>query len=931
MDPMHRGTDGVFVRVPGGSPVVAPCAEPRPADQDDPPAPRDVWTSLLDGLPGGAALLDDAGIILAANAPLAWKTGLTPAELAGRRIADMFLSDGPALDEALARDAGTPAVAVVAVPPGPGGFADGRDPATPYEVSLGARTRLPGEGWGRLLLCRDPSLSRQAEQRLRDSEQRLSAHLQRTPLAAIEWTVDRRVVRWNPAAERVFGYRREEVDNRDPFPLLVADESREHVDRIWAALVADAGGESSINTNRTKDGRTILCQWYNSALRDKEGRVIGVASLAMDITDRELAERELRVSQKRLATLVQKLPVLVWAMDDSLRPVLWNEHAERITGYAARDIMNDDRWLTKLVPMGEERRRLRLAWRRLGGGDYDDWEVEVACADGVHKRIAWSNIAARCPIPGWRAWGVGVDVTERRRAERALSESERRFRDVFENTGLAGVVIDQEGRVAHVNDALLHLTGWERQDVIGRGWTDRFVPVERRVHVRDELRRAFAGLPLEPRAEAEVLTRSGQRRVIAWTRSALRDRGGGVVAVTGLGIDVTERRHAEHAEAAQRRELERIVRERTAQLEESHRQLAAARRLAALGEISAGIGHDIGNILLPMRCHLDSLGRAILASGTAEDARASDFKGIRAGLEFLDQLGGGLRGLSAQQAPQPCVEAVSLADWWAECEALLARTVADRAALSAEFPADLPCVCLPRHLLLQAVLNVVVNAAEAIVAARRPGGRITLSARPAGESVRVCVEDNGIGMTPDVAERALEPFFTTKRRALSTGMGLALVNGALTQVGGSVEIDSTPGVGTAVTLVMPARPVQPPAAHAPAAAAPMHAPRAAITLRHPRSAALHRAVLSTVGCAVEQMPADAAPPPGATLWIVDADIGRDALLAFLDQSPQRRAVLVGPPEQALEHPRCITVTPTAGFRDLRRLYAFAEPTNGTHP
>lgn len=148
---------------------------------------------------------------------------------------------------------------------------------------------------------------RRAEEALRESEQRLSLHVQQTPLGVIEWNLDFEVVKWNPAAEQIFGYTQEEALNHHAADLIVPDSAKEHVDGVWKALLMQKGGNRSTNENITKDGRTIQCEWYNTPLVDAEGKVIGVASLVQDITKRRLAEEALEENRRELAEINQML------------------------------------------------------------------------------------------------------------------------------------------------------------------------------------------------------------------------------------------------------------------------------------------------------------------------------------------------------------------------------------------------------------------------------------------------------------------------------------------------------------------------------------------------------------------------------------------------------------------------------------------------
>jgi PAS domain S-box-containing protein len=124
------------------------------------------------------------------------------------------------------------------------------------------------------------------ENKLRDSQQRLSMHMQRTPLAVIEWNNNLDITEWNDAAQKIFGYNREEVLGKNGIQLLVPGHLHDRVSKIRDQLQHNDGGLYNVNENITKEGRTILCEWFNTPLVDENGKVIGIASLSQDVTER---------------------------------------------------------------------------------------------------------------------------------------------------------------------------------------------------------------------------------------------------------------------------------------------------------------------------------------------------------------------------------------------------------------------------------------------------------------------------------------------------------------------------------------------------------------------------------------------------------------------------------------------------------------------
>ena len=140
-------------------------------------------------------------------------------------------------------------------------------------------------------------------------EKALATHLQNTPIGAISWDLNFKTVEWNPAAENIFGYNREEVIGKHITELILPEDIKELVEGIFQDMLTGKDGDShSINENITKDGRRIICDWYNTALKDVDGRSIGMASLVNDITERIHTEEALKESEERLKTILSATP-----------------------------------------------------------------------------------------------------------------------------------------------------------------------------------------------------------------------------------------------------------------------------------------------------------------------------------------------------------------------------------------------------------------------------------------------------------------------------------------------------------------------------------------------------------------------------------------------------------------------------------------------
>lgn len=231
-----------------------------------------------------------------------------------------------------------------------------------------------------------------------------------------------------------------------------------------------------------------------------------------------------------------------------------------------------------------------------------------------------------------------------------------------------------------------------------------------------------------------------------------------------------------------------------AELEASQNRLRLAERMAALGTFAAGLGHDMGNLLLPVRARLD-----VLATYTFPKEVREDLDAIGKCAAYLQNLARGLRSLS-KDPQESQLGSTDLHGWVQAAHPFLRHAVHRNIEVRCTVPAGLPLAPLADHCLTQAVLNLVNNASDAIGPCAP--GLIEVSARFDEPWLVLSVSDNGPGMPEEVRARCIEPFFTTKPLTISTGLGLAIVHSLAAKAGGRVDVGSAPGSGTVVSMIM---------------------------------------------------------------------------------------------------------------------------------
>lgn len=417
--------------------------------------------------------------------------------------------------------------------------------------------------------------------------------------------------------------------------------------------------------------------------------------------------------------------------------------------------------------------------------------------------------------------------------------------------------------------------------------------------VHDASARHFA------QAELDVMAALAERTAVCLTKVRLYER------LRGLNLEL----------ARHREQLESLVNERTEALEESHRQLRQSDRLASIGTLTAGLGHDMNNVLFPVRCRLDALNWKSVPR-ELQDVLQS----VAHAVAYLQQLTDGLRlfALDPEDA-EASASLTSMHEWWNQVSPLLTKALPKDVKLVCTIDEDLPLVRVAPHRLTQALLNLVVNAGEAMPA----GGlvRIRADATVDRQIVRIAVSDEGQGMTAQIRSQAFDPFFTTKTRGLSTGLGLSLVHGVVASSRGTIDVETAEGEGTTMTLSFPA------AVRADGAAARGTAGgngQAEVHLADGRLAAWIGNLLRAAGYDV--CPGTNGEPvidaTACTLWVTDAVPERvEAARRFLTLEGRRMMVL-GPRSPDWEHPN---VTVVEDCQELNALRAAIDALSSSAP
>jgi PAS domain S-box-containing protein len=412
---------------------------------------------------------------------------------------------------------------------------------------------------------------------------------------------------------------------------------------------------------------------------------------------------------------------------------------------------------------------------------------------------------------------VGPDDQAFSRAE-ALHESERQFRSLADNMSQLAWIADPGGRIYWYNQRWYSYTGTSHEAMMALGWRSLYHP-DHLQRVESRLRRCFATGSIWE----DTFPLRGKDGLYRWFLSRalpIRDESGNITYWLGTSTDITAQVKAEDALRELNESLELRVAERTRELADINQRLQIeiseraqaeealrhAQKMDAIGQLTGGIAHDFNNMLTGVLGALDLIQRRVAAGRVSEIDRYID--AAMSSANRAASLTHRLLAFARRQSLNP--RPVDVNRMVVSMEELLRRTIGESIELEVDLNSALRLTNTDEHQLENALLNLVINARDAMP----DGGRLLIQTELAhvavlhdslapGDYVRLGVQDTGCGMSGEVIARAFDPFFTTKPIGQGTGLGLSMVYGFINQTGGQVLIDSSEGRGTRVDLYLP--------------------------------------------------------------------------------------------------------------------------------
>jgi PAS domain S-box-containing protein len=627
---------------------------------------------------------------------------------------------------------------------------------------------------------------RRAEDELSEIRERFRV-LAESSLTGIYLTENDRFSYVNPALAKMFGYEVEEIVGRlGSVDLTCPDDRRLVAENMRRRL------EGSVEEMRyefrglRKDGSVFPVEVHGR--RIEHGGKIGVLGTLVDNTERKVAEESLRQSEAFLEEAQRLSHTGSWAFDlASNKYIYTSDESDRIYGFDPEaDPPTREAVFERIHP--EDRSSWKQNFERSLREKVDtSHEYRIVLPDGRVRHIR----AIRRPVLNSagdvvKLVGTSIDITERKVAEEELRASEARFRTFVDHATDAFFLLDEQLKVVDVNRQACEGLGWSREELIG-------------------MHPGGFDVGLDASSIAQLAGRAGAGETITFeTRHRRKDgtvfpveirtgtfKQGGELFHLALARDITERKRAEET-----------LREKDSALQIARTELAHVSRLTTMGELSSSIAHEVSQPLGAMVASA-AAGARWLAAEPPDIAEArSALDNIAADGKRAREVIARIRALAKRQVPR--MELLDINRKILEVLALTEQELRSHdIALRTEFDRTLPRVAGDRVQLQQVLLNLIVNAIEAMSGVRdRPRELTVVSGQDGPKAVKVEVRDSGTGLDPAPADRVFEAFYTTKSEGI--GIGLSISRSIVEAHGGRLSASANEPHGAVFRFSLPA-------------------------------------------------------------------------------------------------------------------------------
>lgn len=634
---------------------------------------------------------------------------------------------------------------------------------------------------------RDVTESKKIEEELKTAKDFAENLLETANTIVVTLDSDARITTFNRFAEKLTGYSKAEVIGRNWIELFVPNGGKEVIPSVFEKALDNMPEVSQYeNPIVIKNGEERLIQWNNNVLRNSDGEITGVLSIGMDVTRQKAAEELLRKSEEKFRVLTENTEDIVISYNIDGIITYINPRVEQY-GYRQEEVIS--RNIIDFVFQEDRDIVLRDFQKTVSTGTEISTQFRIV---GKNNNVYWVEDSARIQYDddGNMSGLIGVirDITERKRAEAAIRESEERYRLLAETARDIILLHTIDGVITYANKAGLDFTGYMENEFIGKIITE-IIPEKYQNTISERLGARLRGVKDTFLYELEFVNARGELIPLEVNSSPIVVDGK-ITSILVVARDISERKAAQE----ERGKLEA--------------QLRQSQKMEAIGQLAGGVAHDFNNLLMVIagNCelammHIDS-----------DDALYSDIQEIKATSDRAAQITRQLLAFSRKDIISP--EVLNLNDIISEQMAFLERLIYEDISIRTCLAEDLWNINIDPTQVHQILMNFTVNSCDAI----EGSGTITIETRNAvfdeeycdnniyanpGDYVLLSYTDSGNGIDSEIRDKVFEPFFTTKDKSKGTGLGLSTVYGIVKQNDGIINVYSEPGMGATFNVYFP--------------------------------------------------------------------------------------------------------------------------------
>jgi two-component system, cell cycle sensor histidine kinase and response regulator CckA len=507
-----------------------------------------------------------------------------------------------------------------------------------------------------------------------------------------------------------------------------------------------------------------------------------IGKLEKTETELKRAEELLEKERETFFPILHKAPYGVILIDKEGSFIYINPSFTHITGYTLEDVLSGKDWFHRVNPFPRYRQEIMDSWKKDVIQQGTDRVFSVVCKEGEIKEIEFKPTL----LDDGTIIVIFSDITERKRSEEALRESEEKCHSVVEHAN-QGILIAQEGMIRFSNPKISEISGYSQEELSSKPFTEFIYPDDREIVVENHLKR-LQGIELPHIYDFRILDKEANIKWLEINVALINWEG--KPATLDFLTDITERKRTE---------------EEVNTLQEQFRH---SQKMEAIGRLAGGIAHDFNNLLTIIKGY----SQLSLQELKEDNPLRGNIEEIKKASEKATDLTRQLLNFSRSQMME--MRVIDLNNIVRNLDKMLRRVIGKDVELITCLADDLGRGKADPGQIDQIIMNLVVNAKDAMPSGRKLAietanveldevyARSHIGVKP-GRYVMLLVCDTGMGMAPEVKKKVFEPFFTTKEKDKGTGLGLSTVYGIVKQSAGDIWVYSEPGYGTTFKIYLP--------------------------------------------------------------------------------------------------------------------------------